>query len=139
MTLVRTAVDEILSILRERAEQLGVPVVWETRPNTMPERFAGPWLRPAIRHAGGGQASLTGGLGKRHWDRTGTLFVQIFVPQGSGLGLAHSIGQELLDAYEGAATPGCVWFRDARLSEVGPDGHYFQVNFLVAFTYTEVK
>lgn len=138
-TTLRNAQDDILDVLLGVATTLGVPVVWEARPNPAPPSTAAPWMREVLRHATGGQASLAGDAGQRRWERRGVLIVQVFVPLGSGRGLAYSIAQELLDAYEGARTEHCVWFRNARVNEIGPDGAYFQVNFAVDFEYTEVK
>lgn len=139
---LRTAQDDILEPLRATMELLGVPVAWPGRPADLPpadEAEPAPWARATIRHATGGQSSLTGGLGVRKWKRAGTLWVQVFTPQGAGNGLGYSIAQEVLDAYEGTATENCVWFRNARINEQPPSGAYLQQNVLVDFEYTELK
>jgi hypothetical protein len=67
------------------------------------------------------------------------LAVQIFTPSGEGLSEAYNLGKILMDAFEGYATPSQVWFRNARTNEVGPSDSWYQTNFLVDFTYDEMK
>lgn len=98
-----------------------------------------PWARAAIVHGGGLQSSLSGDTGKRRWTRLGTLTVQLFTPRGEGLSRGYQLAKILGDGLEGRATPRQVWFRNVRLTEVGPDGNFHQLNLLADFQYDEVK
>jgi hypothetical protein len=88
---------------------------------------------------GGNQASLANDGGRRRWERTGLVTVQIFVPAGEGLSEAYSLAKTVADAYEGTTTASGVWFRNVRVNEVGADGAWFQVNALIEFIYDEIK
>lgn len=97
-----------------------------------------PWARVTVMHATGTQRSM-GTVGSRLFSRTGVVTVQVFVPGGQGLALADRLGKIALDAFEGQHTPGDVWFRDATLREVGPDGPWWQTNVVATFAYDEQK
>lgn len=141
-----TAVDEMSKLFWEAWEPTGNPVHWPgvafnvpgTDNSFIPPQDS-PWARFAVLHATGGQRSLTGLGNKKKWGREGTLWVQIFVPIGSGLSTAYQLAKIVTDAYEGVSTPSCVWFRNARINEVGATGGYEQLNVRVDFTYDEIK
>lgn len=126
-----------------------VKAVWDGTGNVMlypgvsnylvPPTTAAPWARAKIVHGGGLQGSLTDSSGKRRWTRLATLTIQIFVPRGQGLSPAYRLAKILGDGLEGKATPRQVWFRNVRLTEVGPDGEFYQLNLLADFTYDEIK
>lgn len=94
-----------------------------------------PWARFTIRHADGGNASIS----NYHFRRKGTVFVQLFAPTGEGLSRLDQMGMVALAAFEGRATPGGVWFREVRLREIGVDGNWQQVNVLADFEYDEIR
>lgn len=105
---------------------------------------SGIWSRAHAQHLGGGQASLSGGLGQQMWDRTGTLGIQVFSDAGRGLSGASGNGvlwaaSKMRDAIEGAATSGDVWFTNVRLVEVGRDGNWQQVNVTASWQYHQLK
>lgn len=130
-TTARQAQDDMLTIVKATATVLNLVVVYEA---TAGEKPAGDvaWLRPVLRHATGGQRSLgRNGI----FDKTGTLWMQVFTPIGNGTGAALDIGDGLLNAFKGVSTEHCVWFRNHRLREIGPDGAFYNVNALVDFTY----
>ena len=99
----------------------------------------GAWARPTVRHTLGQQGSLSGGLSTTRWEREGILAIQIFVPRGRGLSEGYDLAKVVADAYEGAQTPGGVWFRDVTVNEIGTDGSFVQVNVTMTFTYDEIK
>ena len=130
---------DILTIFKTAWDATGFKALYENvagEPPTTPS----PWARIVLRHTGGNQGSLSGALGTQRWDRNGVLIVQVFVPNGEGLSQAYSLAKIVLDAYEGVSSPlRGVWFRNARINEVGPDGEWFQVNILIDFQYDEIK
>ena len=65
--------------------------------------------------------------------------MQVFTAMARGVRPAYDLAQRIIDAYEGAATPGGVWFRNTRLREIGLDGPWFQVNVFSEFVYDQVK
>jgi hypothetical protein len=129
--------DEILSVLNEAWDATDYPMLFEDLPAVLPKN--GPWARTSVRHVDGEQATLSGGLGLQKFKRSGFITVQIFSPSGDGLSLSDSLIKIVMDAFEGKATSGGVWFRNVRSTEVGPDGNFFQVNVTIDFEYTELK
>lgn len=96
-----------------------------------------PWGRVYIEHTQGFQATLTG-VGGRRFRRRGVITVQIFVPTGEGLSQAYTLGKVVTDAFEGQDVSG-IWFRNARINEVGPDGNFFMIVAMVEFEYDEIR
>lgn len=140
------AVDDILTIFKTAWDAAATNPTLVDYPNTVPANGVKlppddnrSWARVTIQHIGGRQSSLSGALGVQRYERTGILTVQIFVPAGEDLSEAHILAKVVIDAYEGVASPRQVWFRNARMNEIGPDGDFYQVNVLVDFTYTENK
>lgn len=98
------------------------------------------WARVTVRHTGGQQATL-GGPSLRRWRREGLITIQVFTPisDGEGLNLGLDLAKIAADAYEGQDGDGGIWFRNVRVSEIGPDGPWFQHNMLAAFEYDELR
>ncbi len=96
------------------------------------------WGRFSIRMSGGSRANI--GPSAR-FRRTGTAFVQIFVPKNTGMGLAYAIGELMVQAFENAGSvDGNVWFREVALREVGADTGQtvHQVNVEAEFTFDRI-
>jgi hypothetical protein len=107
--------------------------------NTPPPSDAS-WFRWTFQHTDGGQASLANHDGKRRWRREGLLIVQCFgCLDLGGKTRAQRMAESARDAYQGQATPGGVWFRNATTGEVGIDGPHYQVNATIQFNYDEVR
>lgn len=98
-----------------------------------------PFARAIVRHNTGRQSSLSGGLGTKKFTRQGVLSIQIFSVSGTGLQSADSLCKIMMDAFEGKASPNGVWFRNARINEIGADGFWFQTNVIIEFEYEEIK
>lgn len=98
------------------------------------------YARSTIRHVPGGGHSL-GGRGNTRWNRYGIVLLQVFVPLSlfNHLTFARGLGMIARDAFEGRSSPGGIWFRKCRLSEIGPTDGWFQVDVVNEFTYDEVK
>jgi hypothetical protein len=97
----------------------------------------GPWARMFIEHLQGFQATL-GGPNFRRFRRRGNIIVQIFVPSGEGLSEAYTLGKVVTDAFEGQDVSG-IWFRNAKINEIGPDGNFFMITATVDFEYDEIR
>ena len=132
------AINEIQDIFKSAWDATGHAAVYENVDGSQPSTTA-PWARVTVRHVSGGQASLANHVGVRRWYRLGIVTVQVFVPMGEGLSEAYTLSKIISDAYEGAATPSGVWFRNVRINEVGPDGEWYQFNVSADFTYDELR
>lgn len=104
----------------------------------IPPQTATPWARVSIAHASGGQDSLRGAAGRSRFERQGVLTVQCFAPVGESATRVYNMAQIAMNAFDGKATPGGVWFRNARPNEAINDG-WKQVNVLAEFLYDEIK
>lgn len=91
------------------------------------------WARITVRH----EVGENDAIGNRLFLRQGTVTVQLFTRFGTGLTNADLASKVVLDAFQGKASPSGVWFRNARMNEIGQDGEWFQTNILVDFEYTE--
>lgn len=97
-----------------------------------------PWARLTIAHSEGGQASLGNAEGKRRFRRRGTITINVFGLPGRGLSYHGTLATLVRDAYEGTAVGG-LWFKNVRINEIGPDGHWYLVNVLADFEYDEIR
>lgn len=97
------------------------------------------WGFVQVRHFSSSQPTLASDTGAKRFRREGLLTLQLFLPQGDGLTLMDTIGQEFLNALEGERTANGVAFREVRVVEIGEDGPWFQANVLANYEYDEVK
>jgi len=98
------------------------------------------WGRVTIKHNLFGQASFADGTGKKRFDRSGSLIIQVFTPPNDGLTKSDQITLSLLDAFEGKTdSAGAIWFRESYINEVGISGAHYQANFITSFYYTHIK
>lgn len=68
----------------------------------------------------------------------GTIFVQVFVPLGTGTDEYDAVCDALVVALENAGAAQNVWFRDVGMREIGSDGTYYQTNVEAAFQFDRV-
>lgn len=95
------------------------------------------WARITVRHNGGGQITMAG-AGKNRYNRTGTLYVNLFAPPGDGLRALDPLTKIALDAFEGKTVSG-IWFRKCQVRELGIVQGWNQTNVLINFSYDEIK
>lgn len=130
--------DEMFDLFKAAWDSTGWPVHYEdVRKQRSTDEI--PWITVTMQHSSGFQSTLSGAQGARTFSRLGLLTFQIFTPVGRGLQESYDLAKVVVDAFEGTATPGGVWFRNVRLNEVGRDGEFFQLNVVVEFRYDEVK
>lgn len=96
------------------------------------------WARATVRHATGNQSSLGSDTGTRKFTDEGTVIIQVFSPVGDGSTASRAAAEVVLNAYRDARDPN-VWFRDAKLNEVGSDGAFYQTNVTATFSYDTVR
>jgi len=118
----------------------GVPAARITFDN---EKFDPPsdvsWVRFAVRHFGGGQESL-GDAGARKFNRTGAAFVQVFVPQDTGVRDADILAQEARTIMEGKTLlSGAIRTFDSEIREIGLNDGYYMVIVETRFEFTETR
>lgn len=128
--------DEMLANFFAAWKELNYPVVWTDVPGDVPNAKT-VWARVVIRHANGGQGSLSNEHGKKRWFKDGTIFIQIFSPVGDGSVAGYLAADAVMDAYKTARD--CVWYRNIRMQELGSDGAFEQINVLIDFSYDDVK
>ena len=138
---ITAAKDDMLKMVRDawladsRADE---NLVYDDLDGSVPETMLS-WARVDIKHADGGQDSLSGGLGKQRYTRSGVLTVQLFDPSGEGLSSSDNSAKIIMDAFDGKSSANGVWFKNVRLNEIGADGDFFNSNIIVDFEYYEVK
>jgi hypothetical protein len=120
-----------------------VPVVyWPGEETKSPPAVEFAFAKVSLQHVTGRQATLSNANGVTRFRRTGLLIIQCFVPLSSPdpVGTVTSLGRVALSPFEGKSSPNGIWFRNCRLTEVGPtsDGRY-QLNIVVEFTYDELR
>lgn len=130
------AVDAIGKVFKDAWDTTGGAAVYDDLPGSVPTSET-LWARLTIRHALGGQSSLTGGTGTTRWGADGTVFVQVFAPMADGAVAARAAAHVVMNAFRDAKLH--VWFRNVRMNEVGASGAFFQINVLSTFTYDEVR
>lgn len=141
MTVASTTVarDEIYAVLKTAWDAQTPPVPPMIYPDTIGEPPAtGAWARATIRHAFDEQASFAE-LGSRRYTSSGILIVQIFAQVALGYATLDPLIDVVKNAFRGATTPGGIWFRNARVVEVGRDGPWEQVNVLADFEYDQIQ
>jgi len=130
--------DEIFALFKTAWDTTGYPAHYQDV-RKQRAKDDDPWAVVTLQHSAGFQATLSGAQGARTFARLGFVTVQIFTPNGKGLQEAYDLSKVVSDAFEGASTPGGVWFRNVRLNEVGRDGKFHQINVVAEFRYDEVK
>ena len=130
---------DILTLFDTAWDTTGLVAIYENVANQPKPSTQAAFAKVFVRHLAPGGQTLTGATGTTRYDRTGLITVQIFIPNGNGLSLGYSLGKVVTDAFEGVASPLHVWFRNARLNEIGPSGEWFQFNALIDFEYDEIK
>lgn len=109
-----------------------VAILWPDTPTDIPS--GQPYIRPTIRHATGGQSSLSDQSGIRKFTHAGVLIVQLFAPVGDGMTDSDKMTQAFLTYFE-TLRSSQVWYRNIRATEIGKQGSAEQVNFLAEFSY----
>ncbi|WVW77402.1 tail terminator [Stenotrophomonas phage vB_SmaS_Bhz59] len=153
MSLTRTqAVDEMVRLLRERWNALTPAVLGGSDPALLqwpgtivaPPEVVQPFGRFQVRHAANPRHTFAP-KGQRRFERSGLITIQCFGPiadpdwPDGGLSLAENLAIIARDAYEGEGTDDGLWFRNARIVEIGADKVYYQQQALVEFQYDETK
>lgn len=149
MPLTRTqARDEMLNRVKAAFASLDPVVVapenivWEnSAAGQKPAETEEPppaWARVTLQHASGGQASLTGALGTKLYDRRGLLTIQLFTRY-DGLITADAAAESIEDFFINNASDSEVEYFNVVSQEVGEEGPWFQTNIVIDFEYRQVR
>jgi hypothetical protein len=97
-----------------------------------------PYARITIKHVTSSQVTL--GRGDLTRFRTfGIVTVQVFEISGDGMASADTLVDLALNAFEGERTGlDRIYFRNARVNEIGQDGPWFQTNVIAEFEYDKL-
>jgi len=95
------------------------------------------WVRVSMRHTDSNQETL-GPPGGRRFLRTGSVFLQIFIPVNTGLSDLDVLIQSARAIFEGVSFNGLRFF-DAVARETGPDGKWESAVVECFFDYEETK
>lgn len=131
MTTRQEAKDIMFGHL-QAATPTGVVILWPDTPQDIP--VGQRWLRPVVRHATGGQMSLSNESGSRKFTHAGVLIVQVAAPVGDGTSKLDELVQTLQTYFETIGSSQ-VWYRNIRALEIGKDGSAEIVNFMADFSY----
>lgn len=115
------------------AEQDLSRVLWDDRGGTVPAGQAA-WARVTIKHDNGHARAF--GASRALYSNTGTLWIQVFTPEGNANEQAYDLSYALVQAYRNALNAG-VTYRNPRLKEVGVSGAFEQTNVLTDFSYDD--
>lgn len=131
--------DEILSIFKAVWGTTGYLAQYSGTEGEPPNQID-PWARVTVRHVGGGARSLGNVQGKRCMQRIGNVTIQLFDKANrDGLAELDVLANAVLRGYEKPSDPSHgVWYRNARLNEVGQIGDWTQFNIIAEFSYNEV-
>jgi len=115
-------------------------IEWQGVDPMDPAPPAEPFARYFLKHVAGKQTTF-GPTGQRRFNRPGLITVQVFAPlsKGQGLSLAEKLGIIARDSYEGRGTASGIWFRNARIQEIGPSKAHYQFNMIVEFRYDDMR
>ncbi len=131
------AVREMLSIFKAVWDDQGYTAIYTDVAGSKPT-VQEPWARVTVRHNDGGQKTLGDQSTKRVFTDTGTIFIQVFAPQGAGHVSSRSLAHLVRTAYCQTGG-GSVWYRNQRLKEIGGDGAFDNTNVLIDFTYDDLR
>lgn len=117
-----------------------IRVEWQGVDKQNPPPADEPYARIFVRHVNSRQSTF-GASGERRFTRFGLVTVQAFAPisNGGGLSFAENAAIIARDAFEGVGTDSGIWFRNARIQEIGLAGPWYQMNTVVEFQYDELR
>ena len=141
------ALDEIMTVFKDAWDAGSTPVVgyipeivWpgiEPEENLPTDKF---WARFSNKTLDDEQSTLKG-VGLRRYTIEGLAFIQIFAPLSNSEAVkkAKELATLTRNAYRGITTPSCVWFRNARIQEVGSKDKWYQINVLVNYEHDDIN
>lgn len=117
----------------------GTPLYYDNQDEKRP---ANPALfgRTVLRHFGSSRETVgNAGENSALFRRRGSVYVQIFVPQGSGTSVARAVAEAMIEAFEDADSTLGVRLTNSDINELGSDGTYWQINVVSDFSYDRIS
>lgn len=76
----------------------------------------------------------------KRYETNGLLFVQVFAPMSDPQAMERlrALAVVARNAFRGKATASEIWFRNARINELPPDGKAFRCNVVADYQYDEI-
>lgn len=135
------AIDEMVSHIAPVLQGAGIPTQYPNVSDSAIDK-RGIWSRVTFVH----DPSFRASLGARRERHTGQVYVQFFLPKGTGGELIYTVPQAMLDALTDLRTQGGVWMRNVSLFEdgeseetTGTSEAYYTVTVQALFTYDEFR
>lgn len=119
----------------------GMPhIEWQGRGASFDASADAPYAIWQAMHSAAPQRGLSDATGQKSYETIGLISVQSKGPliNGNGFEVAERMAIIARNAYRGKQTPDCIWFRNARVEEVGADAGWYLFNTIIEFEYDEV-
>ena len=113
------------------------PIAWDNL-DFNAEAQNTPWVRLNVQFTTGSISAL-GIVGDRRFRNEGFVFVQVFTPVGGGKSANTLLATLARNVFRGVQLAGGLWFRNATIVHVGPDGKWYQQNVSAEFIFDEVE
>lgn len=130
---------EAQAIIQAAADALGLAVSWPNEeseePEALPDGTLPPFLAVEIEADGAEPIELGGGV----WDETGTLWLHLLVPTGSGITAGGTIRKTLANAFRGRPGGALRWL-DYRFPPGSIDegsGNWYRLSLGVHYGFTD--
>lgn len=111
----------------------GAILLYDNQRDQHPPKNASLWGRLHIKHDDRDRVTLGSGASAL-FRSVGALYVQVFVPPGSGTAVIEGVASALVAGLQDADVPGIRLYR-VRSNDVGPDGTFYQMNVELNFQY----
>jgi len=111
----------------------GAPLYYDNQDVDRPERPS-MFGRAIVRHATATRTTV----GNNRFRRFGTVYVQLFVPQGTGTTIIRELSDAIAHSLEESPSSLGIRIGDVDINELGSDGTYFQINVSADFNYDRV-
>lgn len=98
------------------------------------------WARVSTQTVLERQATFRNGTDKRY-TTDGLLFVQLFCPMSDkqAMDKGRRLAVVARNAFRGVETSSSIWFRNARINELSPDGKAYRFNIVTEYEYDELS
>jgi hypothetical protein len=113
------------------------PLWFDNESHIPPENS--PWVRVSSRAFTARQRTL-GVIGQRKFINSGVMFIEVFVPVGSGTKELYQYVDQAIDVFEGKRIPlDDIFIRDIQSTDRGAEGKWLSVLIQINFDYEQTK
>jgi hypothetical protein len=138
------AIDEMCTMLKNawegNSDTLNIPITWadvsgDRQGSPDPFQNPAPFLLVYTLHEGGSQQSLRSQGRQARYEYTGTLMANLHVQEGKGSIHALPLISVASSAFASQASPNGVWFRNTKITSIGPQGVWYVMAMTTDFLY----